>query len=45
MFSTKGSKREMVLVERLMRQSMQERRVATHLMQIRTEKDSIRNNR
>lgn len=40
-----ASKRETVLVERLMRQSMQERRVATQLMQIRTEKDSIRNNR
>ena len=34
-----------MLVERLMRQCQQERRIATQLMQIRREKDTIRNNR
>ena len=38
-------KREKLLVERLMRQCQQERRIATQLMHIRKEKDSIRNNR
>ena len=34
-----------MLIERLMRQCQQERRIATQLMQIRREKDTIRNNR
>lgn len=34
-----------MLVERLMRQCQQERRIATQLMHIRKEKDTIRNNR
>ena len=34
-----------MLVERLMRQCQQERRIATQLMAIRKEKDTIRNNR
>ena len=34
-----------MLVERLMRQCQQERRIATQLMHIRREKDTIRNNR
>ena len=34
-----------MLVERLMRQCQQERRIATQLMQIRREKDTVRNNR
>ena len=38
-------RREKVLVERLMRQCQQERRIATQLMHIRKEKDTIRNNR
>ena len=38
-------RREKMLVERLMRQCQQERRIATQLMQIRREKDTIRNNR
>lgn len=33
-----------MLVERLMRQCQQERRIATQLMAIRKEKDTIRNN-
>ncbi len=37
--------REHVMAERLMRQSLQEKRIATQLMQIRKEKDNIRNNR
>ena len=32
-------------MDRLMRQSLQEKRIATQLMQIRKEKDNIRNNR
>ena len=31
--------------DRLMRQCLQEKRIATQLMQIRKEKDNIRNNR
>ena len=38
-------KREKMLVERLMRQCQQERRITTQLMHIRKEKDTIRNNR
>ena len=38
-------RREKMLVERLMRQCQQERRIATQLMQIRREKDTIRSNR
>ena len=38
-------RREKMLVERLMRQCQQERRIATQLMHIRKEKDTIRNNR
>ena len=34
-----------MLVERLMKQCQQERRIATQLMHIRKEKDTIRNNR
>ena len=34
-----------MLVERLNKQSQQERRISTQLMQIRKEKDTIRNNR
>ena len=34
-----------MLVERLMRQSQQEKRIATQLLHIRKEKDTIRNNR
>ena len=34
-----------MLVERLMRQCQQERRIATQLLNIRKEKDVIRNNR
>ena len=37
--------RERMLVERLMRQCLQERRIATQLMHIRKEKDVLRNNR
>ena len=37
--------RENLLVERLMRQCVQEKRIATQLMQIRKEKEVIRNNR
>lgn len=33
------------MVERLMRQCQQERRIATQLLHIRKEKDTIRNNR
>ena len=36
---------EKVLVEGLMRQCQQKRRIATQLMHIRKEKDTIRNNR
>ena len=43
--SLQNVRRERVLVERLMRQCQQERRVATQLMAIRKEKDTIRNNR
>ncbi len=38
-------KRDKMLVERLMRQCQQERRITTQLMHIRKEKDTIRNNR
>lgn len=38
-------RREKMLVERLMKQCQQERRIATQLMHIRKEKDTIRNNR
>ena len=34
-----------MLVERLMRQCLQERRIATQLMHIRKEKEILRNNR
>ncbi len=34
-----------MLVDRLNKQSQQERRISTQLMQIRKEKDTIRNNR
>lgn len=34
-----------MLVERLVRRCQQERRIATQLMHIRKEKDTIRNNR
>ncbi len=34
-----------MLVERLMRQCQQEKRITTQLMHIRREKDTIRNNR
>ncbi len=43
--SLQNARREKLLVERLMRQCQQERRVATQLMAIRKEKDTIRNNR
>ena len=39
------SRRGEILVNRLMRQCQQERRIATQLMQIRKEKDVIRRNR
>ena len=39
------SRRGEMLVNRLMRQCQQERRIATQLMQIRKEKDVIRRNR
>lgn len=39
------AKRKRMLVERLNKQSQQERRISTQLMQIRKEKDTIRNNR
>lgn len=39
------AQREKLLVERLTRQCQQERRIATQLMHIRREKDTIRNNR
>ena len=38
-------KREKLLIERLARRCQQERRIATQLMHIRKEKDTIRNNR
>ena len=44
-FVFQDSRREKLLVERLMRQCQQERRIATQLMHIRKEKDTIRNNR
>ncbi len=40
-----NDRREKALVERLMKQCQQERRIATQLMAIRKEKDTIRNNR
>ena len=43
--SMQEAKREKMLVERLMKQCQQERRIATQLMHIRKEKDTIRNNR
>ena len=39
------ARREEMLVNRLMRQSQHERRIAVQLMQTRQEKDVIRNNR
>ena len=39
------AKREELLVNRLMRQSQQERRIAVQLLQTRHEKEVIRNNR
>ena len=45
LFFHQEERREKMLVERLMRQCQQERRIATQLMQIRREKDTIRSNR
>ena len=39
------ARREEMLVKRLMRQSLQERRIAVQLLQTRHEKQIIRNNR
>ena len=45
MFCSQESRRGEMLVNRLMRQCQQERRIATQLMQIRKAKDVIRRNR
>ena len=45
MCACQESHREDVLVSRMLRQCQQEQRIATQLMQVRKEKENIRNNR
>lgn len=44
-FCQQEARREEMMVNRLMRQSQQERRIAVQLLQARHEKEVVRNNR